>query len=499
MGPVRVLHDFANRTDCGHTSCQWQCDPGTCGAYSSTNYVIAGLILAHRLLTTISWDATIRGRPYLPTSLGHGLPCSWDLRELFHSDRPGVSFPLIGTPQCHSLTLVCAIVQVSSTIHGYEPAGYKEAMGPTSIASAARMAGPVATSSHARRTVARFFADLLGPLHTNNNDTRAAAAQQFQKGGIVSNASLHAMTRFVQLDPSNVLRYGLGLMEMQYARSTALSLSLCPMPFTTRTALSLSLPASPLHNARHSLTHTALLRRTLCPFSLSDTHTHRSAVCCGYSAPYYYHGPGNTTATRLTYGFHTRVAASTCSTASPSPTRRTRRSAGHMHVPGQTDPIYEATLRVVLGRLAPIPPPDTSKWFIKRGIRCDQALHIGALNTSSQCPSTRAALLSAHLGTALCPSLSLSDSHRSAVCRYCEADQACRIYMYAFHDGKSGGGARDHILHSGSGYDCWVVHNRTESADCLHQDEAYTIGVKRPAWPAACAPLLMVRAKRAGQ
>ena len=73
------------------------------------------------------------------------------------------------------------------------------------------------------RRVRDDFADLLGPLH-NNNNTRAAAGQ-FQKGGIVSNTSLHAMTRFVQLDPSNVLRYGLGLMEMQYAR-TALSLSL---------------------------------------------------------------------------------------------------------------------------------------------------------------------------------------------------------------------------------------------------------------------------------
>ena len=168
--------------------------------------------------------------------------------------------------------------------------------------------------------------------------------------------------------------------------------------------------------------------------------------------------------------------------------QNTEECKGHMHVPGQTDPIYEATLRVVLGRLAPIPPPDTSKWFIKRGIRCDQALHIGALNTSSQCQEYARSTLSAHLGTALhvCPSLSLSDSHRSAVCRYCEADQACRIYMYAFHDGKSGG-ARGHTLHSGSGYDCWVVHNRTESADCLHQDEGYTIGVKRPAADGVCA------------
>ena len=96
------------------------------------------------------------------------------------------------------------------------------------------------------RDVARFFADLLGPLHNHNNDTRSATAEQFQKGGIVSNTSLHAMTRFVQLDPSNVLRYGLGLMEMQYARST-LSLSLCP----------------PWH-----LTHTALLRHYTMPFSL---------------------------------------------------------------------------------------------------------------------------------------------------------------------------------------------------------------------------------------
>ena len=69
MGPVRVLHDFANRTDCGHTSCQWQCDPGTCGAYSSTNYVIAGLILAHHASSRpVSWDAYDQ-RASLPPTL----------------------------------------------------------------------------------------------------------------------------------------------------------------------------------------------------------------------------------------------------------------------------------------------------------------------------------------------------------------------------------------------------------------------------------------------
>ena len=125
-----------------------------------------------------------------------------------------------------SLTL-CARVQVSSTIHGYEPAGYKGGNG-TDVYRISCTNGWTCGNLVARtRDVARFFADLLGPLHNNNNDTRSAAAEQFQKGGIVSNTSLHAMTRFVQLDPSNVLRYGLGLMEMQYARSTALSLSLC--------------------------------------------------------------------------------------------------------------------------------------------------------------------------------------------------------------------------------------------------------------------------------
>ena len=69
MGPVRVLIDFANRTDCGHTSCQWQCDPGTCGAYSSTNYVIAGLILAHHASSRpVSWDAYDQ-RASLPSNL----------------------------------------------------------------------------------------------------------------------------------------------------------------------------------------------------------------------------------------------------------------------------------------------------------------------------------------------------------------------------------------------------------------------------------------------
>ena len=137
-----------------------------------------------------------------------------------------------------------AIIQVSSTIHGYEPAGYKGGNG-TDVYRISCTNGWTCGNLVARtRDVARFFADLLGPLHNNNNDTRAAAAEQFQKGGIVSNTSLHAMTRFVQLDPSNVLRYGLGLMEMQYARSTALSLSL-----THRSAAA-------LHHALLSLTHT---------------------------------------------------------------------------------------------------------------------------------------------------------------------------------------------------------------------------------------------------
>lgn len=175
LGPVWVLN-FTNRT--------FECAPGTCAHYSSTNYVLLGLVLANHANAS-SWDRFDQ-RSWIPASSS--------------SSFPNMYYPVHG--QCRNFTSATG-TDNHSTMHGYQTnwgLSWNESdvydMSCTQGWTCGNLVAPTAD-------VAEFFWTLLGPPSQGAN-------------AMLKESTLKEMLTFksdTYFDSSTFFGYGLGMMN----------------------------------------------------------------------------------------------------------------------------------------------------------------------------------------------------------------------------------------------------------------------------------------------
>jgi CubicO group peptidase (beta-lactamase class C family) len=149
------------------------CFPGTCGSYSSTNYVILGLVLAE-LHNALDWD-------------------EYDQRSIFQNQANGKK----ATSTNEMIFPDHGPCRLSHTAHGYQqpPPNYYDVYNMSCLGgwTCGNMAAPV-------QSVADFVYDLYGPPTAYVNDT-----------------SIKEMTQFTYLDTGDFPAwYGIGTMLLKF-------------------------------------------------------------------------------------------------------------------------------------------------------------------------------------------------------------------------------------------------------------------------------------------
>jgi len=162
----------------GVCACRFMCEPGNCTSYSSTNYILAGLVLAgasreHMAIGQPLWSQwdTAKFRQAL------GIQSNQELAQI------GIHFPVIG-PLNQSLTVAGASVQYGKTEVWMQDASFLGYTCGNAVGSAQDMA--------------RFLYELLGPT-----------------ASVVSESTLQFMQEWHVLDAgwaAGQLNYGAGLM-----------------------------------------------------------------------------------------------------------------------------------------------------------------------------------------------------------------------------------------------------------------------------------------------
>jgi CubicO group peptidase (beta-lactamase class C family) len=204
----------------------WVCDPGSCVSYSSTNFVLAGLILVNHAAKT--WQ-TYDMRAVIPSSLKPTMPVT----QFFTTQKISEYLTVPGESGYGKTT---AIFNQSSTILWWT-------------------CGNMVTQT---REVARFFWALLGPTPTIVNATTLAAMEHFKplnKGwasGTIQYGTglmIQAVSPKASLPPQigedgtyvghggDTCEYIVRLNRtifMSVASDCLLSLSLCPPPLCAR-------------------------------------------------------------------------------------------------------------------------------------------------------------------------------------------------------------------------------------------------------------------------